>query len=145
MLSLSFLLSFKHILRRVLTTICTTLTFLLPLFRSTSFCAYQTILYPIYSLLHVDICSQPKEVGPCRGYFPRWYFDSSKGICLQFIYGGCRGNKNNFEHFEECNRMCQINSEGKNGALVFLIIPSLAVLLPSLLFCTDNSFQPCTE
>lgn len=75
-----------------------------------------------HSLRWTDICSQPKEVGPCRGYFPRWYYDSSKGICLQFIYGGCRGNKNNFEHFEECNRMCQINSEGKTG-IHFLSLP----------------------
>uniref|UniRef100_T1JBH1 Spondin-1 n=1 Tax=Strigamia maritima TaxID=126957 RepID=T1JBH1_STRMM len=53
-----------------------------------------------------EICMQESHVGPCRGYFPRWYFDLGKAMCLQFIYGGCRGNKNNFERYEECNEMC---------------------------------------
>lgn len=34
----------------------------------------------------------PKEAGPCRGYFPRWFYDSSKGMCKQFYYGGAYAN-----------------------------------------------------
>ncbi|XP_055952106.1 spondin-1-like isoform X4 [Argiope bruennichi] len=52
-------------------------------------------------------CMQPKEVGPCRGYFPRWYYDVSRTMCLQFIYGGCRGNSNNFDRYADCHRMCE--------------------------------------
>ncbi|XP_076067387.1 spondin-1-like [Oratosquilla oratoria] len=53
------------------------------------------------------VCMQEQEPGPCRGYFPRYYYNASRGMCVQFIYGGCRGNKNNFKHYDECTRMCE--------------------------------------
>ncbi|PRD38256.1 UNVERIFIED_CONTAM: Aplp2 [Trichonephila clavipes] len=58
-------------------------------------------------------CMQPKEVGPCRGYFPRWYYDVGRTMCLQFIYGGCRGNSNNFDRYADCHRMCETMLRGK--------------------------------
>nr|XP_027204140.1 spondin-1-like isoform X2 [Dermatophagoides pteronyssinus] len=58
------------------------------------------------------VCSLPKEVGPCRGYFPRYYYDSSKGACLQFIYRGCRGNHNNFDRLQDCKEKCENHFKG---------------------------------
>ncbi|CAM1294394.1 SPON1 (predicted), partial [Pycnogonum litorale] len=55
-----------------------------------------------------EVCIMKKKVGPCRGYFPRWYYDVTKGLCLQFIYGGCRGNRNNFEHYVDCKQICEM-------------------------------------
>ena len=55
------------------------------------------------------------QVGPCRGYFPRWYYDASMQMCLQFIYGGCRGNSNNFDDYEDCMRLCETNSRAQEG------------------------------
>ncbi|CAG0905312.1 unnamed protein product, partial [Darwinula stevensoni] len=28
-------------------------------------------------------------------------------MCLQFVYGGCRGNRNNFKDYGECAEMCE--------------------------------------
>ncbi|XP_033864811.1 amyloid-beta precursor protein-like isoform X1 [Acipenser ruthenus] len=53
-----------------------------------------------------EVCSEEAETGPCRAMLPRWYFDLASGQCVQFIYGGCGGNRNNFETQEYCLSVC---------------------------------------
>ncbi|XP_064464157.1 PI-actitoxin-Aeq3a-like [Ornithodoros turicata] len=53
-----------------------------------------------------EICRLPKDVGPCKGYFPKYYFDVDQGQCKEFIYGGCYGNLNNFDTYNECKKTC---------------------------------------
>ncbi|XP_070378510.1 papilin-like isoform X2 [Dermacentor albipictus] len=52
------------------------------------------------------VCNEPKQPGPCAGYFPRFYFDNVTKTCEPFIYGGCQANGNNFYTLEECNNTC---------------------------------------
>uniref|UniRef100_A0A7N8Y754 Amyloid-beta A4 protein n=1 Tax=Mastacembelus armatus TaxID=205130 RepID=A0A7N8Y754_9TELE len=54
-----------------------------------------------------DVCWASAETGPCRAMLPRWYFDRQEGRCAQFIYGGCGGNRNNFESEEYCLSVCR--------------------------------------
>ncbi|XP_075420196.1 amyloid beta precursor like protein 2 isoform X1 [Tenrec ecaudatus] len=54
------------------------------------------------------VCSQEAMTGPCRAVMPRWYFDLSKGKCVHFIYGGCGGNRNNFESEDYCMAVCKM-------------------------------------
>ena len=54
----------------------------------------------------MDACEQEMEAGPCRGAIPRWFFNSEEEKCERFIYGGCQGNKNNFESEEKCKARC---------------------------------------
>lgn len=35
-----------------------------------------------------ETCSQDKLVGSCRGYFERYFYNSSASECQRFIYGG---------------------------------------------------------
>lgn len=51
-------------------------------------------------------------------YIPRWGFDAKSGKCIQFIYGGCGGNANNFQTQEECENKCK-------GELSFLFTIAL--------------------
>ncbi|XP_074833319.1 amyloid beta precursor like protein 2 isoform X1 [Carettochelys insculpta] len=53
------------------------------------------------------VCSQEAMTGPCRAVMPRWYFDLYKRKCIRFIYGGCGGNRNNFESEEYCLAVCK--------------------------------------
>ncbi|XP_055333296.1 uncharacterized protein LOC129584903 [Paramacrobiotus metropolitanus] len=55
----------------------------------------------------VDVCSFPKDSGPCRAAFPRWYYDNKLGECKEFLYGGCEGNVNNFHSKELCDSLCK--------------------------------------
>lgn len=62
----------------------------------------------------VEICSQEQDAGPCRGTYNRYSFDRNRAACVQFVYGGCRGNQNNFLTSEECSAMC-IRTRGFNN------------------------------
>lgn len=53
-----------------------------------------------------SVCLLDITEGPCRGPFRKWGFDKITQTCIEFIYGGCRGNRNNFPTFESCNQTC---------------------------------------
>ena len=77
------------------------------------FCMANLTLVHVYNILLIsdaNICELPAKQGPCRGYFPRYFFNSQTGECEKFIYGGCRGNENNFQHLEECRLACDCKS-----------------------------------
>uniref|UniRef100_A0A0X3Q6M2 BPTI/Kunitz inhibitor domain-containing protein n=1 Tax=Schistocephalus solidus TaxID=70667 RepID=A0A0X3Q6M2_SCHSO len=54
-----------------------------------------------------NACKQPIKVGPCLALIPRYGFDPTVGKCVQFMYGGCEQNENNFETLEACQEICQ--------------------------------------
>ncbi|RWS02762.1 tissue factor pathway inhibitor 2-like isoform X4 [Dinothrombium tinctorium] len=54
-----------------------------------------------------DICSLPKNTGPCRAYFKRFWYNKQTRKCEDFIWGGCGENDNNFETPEECVQTCK--------------------------------------
>ncbi|KHJ89134.1 Kunitz/Bovine pancreatic trypsin inhibitor domain protein [Oesophagostomum dentatum] len=53
-------------------------------------------------------CNAPTHLpGPaCMAMFRRYTFNQAKGVCEQFIYGGCNPSPNNFETMEECQATC---------------------------------------
>ncbi|XP_030073148.1 kunitz-type protease inhibitor 2 isoform X2 [Microcaecilia unicolor] len=62
-----------------------------------------------------EYCAPPSDTGPCRAAFPRWYYNISTRTCTMFIYGGCKGNKNNHQSEEVCKERCVAHSDAKEG------------------------------
>lgn len=77
-----------------ITYLCMFVFFFFPPFLSVSF-----DLFP-------DHCLVPKKVGPCRGSFPRWYYNALTEKCEKFTFGGCNPNRNNYLSKEECRQAC---------------------------------------
>ncbi|XP_023705293.1 papilin isoform X5 [Cryptotermes secundus] len=51
-------------------------------------------------------CFLHDDHGPCSESLAKWFYDSRDGVCKQFLYGGCQGNKNQFSTREECEQRC---------------------------------------
>ncbi|CAG9532069.1 unnamed protein product [Cercopithifilaria johnstoni] len=54
-------------------------------------------------------CNHHPNRGTCedRGFTIKWYYDRYAHRCREFYYGGCEGNENHFDSFEECSQACK--------------------------------------
>jgi hypothetical protein len=50
--------------------------------------------------------AEPKKTGVCRAMFHRFSYDAATDSCVQFVYGGCSGNANNFVTQDLCEKAC---------------------------------------
>lgn len=48
-----------------------------------------------------------KAVGICKAYLVRWRYNPETQKCEEFVYGGCRGNANNFQEEDQCLAVCK--------------------------------------
>ncbi|XP_044730136.1 papilin isoform X2 [Chrysoperla carnea] len=67
-----------------------------------------------------DVCQLPKEEGPCNGRHERWYYNAESDKCDRFLYGGCKGNGNNFNTEDACSQKCLKPGEQKELDLCHL-------------------------
>ncbi|XP_053451850.1 kunitz-type protease inhibitor 1 [Nycticebus coucang] len=52
-------------------------------------------------------CVDLPDTGLCQENIPRWYYNPFSERCARFTYGGCYGNKNNFEEEWQCLDSCR--------------------------------------
>lgn len=57
------------------------------------------------------MCKLPEVRGHCRALLPRWRYDPVVEKCLEFKFGGCDGNGNNFMTEKECMNVCAGNGK----------------------------------
>lgn len=53
-----------------------------------------------------NICLLPMARGHCRALLSRWTYDVETGKCIEFKFGGCDGNGNNFASEKVCLDTC---------------------------------------
>ena len=103
----------------------------------------------MFSLISIEICALPESAGNCLAYIRNWRYDAVTGHCVEFTYGGCGGNKNNFDSKEKCENYCSRAGMhvplsicfmwifiGKNGLFIYLCLSNLLILY---LFCLTLS------
>uniref|UniRef100_A0A1A9X3C5 BPTI/Kunitz inhibitor domain-containing protein n=1 Tax=Glossina brevipalpis TaxID=37001 RepID=A0A1A9X3C5_9MUSC len=54
-----------------------------------------------------DFCRMPARKGVCRALIPRWSYDPQQKDCIEFKFGGCDGNDNNFPSYKSCMATCK--------------------------------------
>jgi hypothetical protein len=54
----------------------------------------------------ISKCEQNADIGPCRAIIPRYFFNKQTKNCELFMFGGCNGNQNNYEQFQDCMKTC---------------------------------------
>uniref|UniRef100_A0A0K2TVC7 Papilinlike [Pelodiscus sinensis] n=2 Tax=Lepeophtheirus salmonis TaxID=72036 RepID=A0A0K2TVC7_LEPSM len=60
----------------------------------------------------IVICTLPKNSGGCSNKIFRYYYNAIEQRCKLFVYGGCKGNGNNFLTERQCLLRC-----GEEGSL----------------------------
>merc|ERR1719167_1383860 len=58
-------------------------------------------------------CTLAMDAGPCFALKPRYYYNPASRRCEEFLYGGCRGNANNFETLQACVSECGKQLRGR--------------------------------
>lgn len=53
------------------------------------------------------VCDLPIETGPCDAAISSYAFNTEKGTCERFVYGGCEGNDNRFATLTACQAACE--------------------------------------
>ncbi|KHJ84558.1 Kunitz/Bovine pancreatic trypsin inhibitor domain protein [Oesophagostomum dentatum] len=54
-----------------------------------------------------DDCTLPIRAGRCGYNLTRYGYDIVQKKCVEFVYGGCGANKNNFRRLSDCQAVCE--------------------------------------
>ena len=88
------------------------------------------------------VCLLAPDPGPCTSSVRRFYFLPRLEDCLEFPWGGCQGNDNNFLSLRQCRHTCGVSSPPSSPPST---PPSSSPPLPSPVVGRAGSGQDCQE
>ncbi|XP_012935849.1 carboxypeptidase inhibitor SmCI [Aplysia californica] len=77
-------------------------------------------------------CYLRPEVGQCRAALIRFYYNFTSQKCESFIYGGCKGNRNNFGSLRQCDQACTAAIKPGESPSVHVAKQDPSCLLPKV-------------
>eukprot|EP00095_Tigriopus_kingsejongensis_P007489 maker-scaffold580_size130538-snap-gene-0.29 protein:Tk07489 transcript:maker-scaffold580_size130538-snap-gene-0.29-mRNA-1 annotation:"kunitz-like protease inhibitor precursor" len=63
-------------------------------------------------------CQLAMARGPCDLYLIRFFYNWKTEKCENFVFGGCKGNGNNFKSLEECETTCSEHKPEKDDPCI---------------------------
>ncbi|XP_077529408.1 amyloid-beta precursor protein-like [Haemaphysalis longicornis] len=51
-------------------------------------------------------CKGLPDSGPCKAFMISWYYSGTFDLCFPFVFGGCKGNRNNYPSCFLCMKKC---------------------------------------
>lgn len=84
-------------------------------FHHVMFCIHLYLIFNLRLCAHVSaVCWARAVSGPCHAMLERWYFMPEKRRCAPFLFGGCGGNRNNFDSEEYCMAVCSSSCKSQD-------------------------------
>jgi len=96
-----------------------------------------------------SICLLAPDPGPCSSSVRRYYYLPRLSDCIQFPWGGCQGNHNNFLTLLQCRETCGVSTSTSSSPLLSPVLPSTVSPparsrpAPDCLLAPDSG--PCTD
>ncbi|XP_077468417.1 kunitz-type protease inhibitor 2 [Stigmatopora argus] len=88
-----------------------------------------------------ELCQAAPTTGPCKASFRSWYYDDQERRCKEFVFGGCKGNRNNYPSQESCLQTCHHVNIVRNDWGIYQSEPSTVVTEEQCLSTPDPG--PC--
>ncbi|KAH8411992.1 hypothetical protein KR222_005372 [Zaprionus bogoriensis] len=54
-----------------------------------------------------SMTGMPQDGAACMAFMPSWSYDAKQNACVEFVFGGCGGNSNQFGSRSECEKACK--------------------------------------
>jgi hypothetical protein len=70
----------------------------------------------------LSVTCDKSDAGPCDAAISKYYYDTKARRCKHFLYGGCQGNRNNFNTLRECEKKCSTQPGGNVTKWIIMLL-----------------------